>query len=185
MLIPIVVGTWFAFKYTLRKRAIRMERANLNYGALARMTRDGGFWVSELTITINGSHITNLRSQVILIIRLSAVPSHFSTAVFSTCDVNFWYFVIATFLSLPKQIFLVYLGVLVLQKDKNNTVQTVVFVSLFIVTMIMAGWIWYKMRGIKKVLLREQDERRVANAKTHEGIDGEWSHAIVGPEGGL
>lgn len=39
------VGTWFAFTYLFRRRAIKLERTNLNYGALARLTRDGGFWV--------------------------------------------------------------------------------------------------------------------------------------------
>lgn len=41
----VVVGTWFAFKYALRRKAAKLERTNLNYGALARLTRDGGFWV--------------------------------------------------------------------------------------------------------------------------------------------
>lgn len=44
----IAVGTWFAFKYTLRRKAQKLERTNLNYGALARLTRDGGFWVCPL-----------------------------------------------------------------------------------------------------------------------------------------
>jgi uncharacterized membrane protein YdjX (TVP38/TMEM64 family) len=44
------VGTWFAFKYTLRRKAAKMERTNLNYGALARLTRDGGFWVRRWSI---------------------------------------------------------------------------------------------------------------------------------------
>jgi uncharacterized membrane protein YdjX (TVP38/TMEM64 family) len=39
------VGTWFAFMSLLRRKAEKLERTNLNYGALARLTRDGGFWV--------------------------------------------------------------------------------------------------------------------------------------------
>jgi hypothetical protein len=143
------VGTWFAFKYALRRKAIKLERTNLNYGALARLTRDGGFWI-------------------VLIIRLSAIPAHFSTAVFSTCDVNFFYFVIATLLSLPKQIFLVYLGVLLLQENSNNFIKTAIFGAVFVMTIVMAGWIWYKMRNIKKTLLEEQDSRRVERMKREE-----------------
>jgi hypothetical protein len=41
------VGTWFAFKYLFRRKAEKLERTNINYGALARLTRDGGFWVSH------------------------------------------------------------------------------------------------------------------------------------------
>jgi uncharacterized membrane protein YdjX (TVP38/TMEM64 family) len=143
------VGTWFAFKYALRRKAIKLERTNLNYGALARLTRDGGFWI-------------------VLIIRLSAIPAHFSTAVFSTCNVNFFYFVIATLLSLPKQIFLVYLGVLLLQENSNNLIKTLIFGAVFVMTIVMAGWIWFKLRNIKKILLEEQEIRRMERLRKEE-----------------
>lgn len=39
------VGTWFAFKKVFRKKAEKMERTNLTYGAMAKLCRDGGFWV--------------------------------------------------------------------------------------------------------------------------------------------
>jgi uncharacterized membrane protein YdjX (TVP38/TMEM64 family) len=158
------IGTWFAFKYALRRRAAKLERTNLNYGALARVTREGGFWI-------------------ILVIRLSAIPSHFSTAVFSTCDVNFWFFVISTFLSLPKQIFLVYLGVLLVQDKKDSTSQTIMFGAVFVLSIVMAVWIWYKMRAVKKVLLEEQATRQAEKSRPSEKEvdDGEWTHVIGGP----
>jgi hypothetical protein len=141
-----LVGTWFAFKYTLRNKAIKLERTNLNYGAMARLTRDGGFFI-------------------VLVIRLSAIPAHFSTAVFSTCDVKFWFFVVATLLSLPKQIFLVYLGVLLVQDSSDSVIKTLMFGAVFIITVAMGVWIWFKMRAIKKVLLEEQEQRRVKSAQ--------------------
>jgi uncharacterized membrane protein YdjX (TVP38/TMEM64 family) len=146
LLTHLVVGTWFAFKYTLRNKAIKLERTNLNYGAMARLTRDGGF-------------------IIVLVIRLSAIPAHFSTAVFSTCDVKFWFFVVATLLSLPKQIFLVYLGVLLVQDSSDSVVKTLMFGAVFIITVAMGVWIWLKMRAIKKVLLEEQEQRRVKSAQ--------------------
>ncbi|KAF2015356.1 hypothetical protein BU24DRAFT_461609 [Aaosphaeria arxii CBS 175.79] len=163
------IATWFAFKHALRRRAQKLERTNLNYGALARLTRDGGFWI-------------------VLLIRFSAIPSHFSTAVFSTCDVKFWHFVVSTFLSLPKQIFLVYLGVLLVQDKKDSLTQTIMFVSAFIITIVMAGWIWFKMKGIKKVLLDEQAQRN-AQLQTKGGEkeadferhDDTWSTVILRP----
>ncbi|EGS19521.1 uncharacterized protein CTHT_0049940 [Thermochaetoides thermophila DSM 1495] len=147
------LGTWFAFTYLFRRRAIKLERTNLNYGALARLTRDGGFWI-------------------IFIIRLSAIPSHFSTAVFSTCGVRFWSFALATFLTLPKQIFLVYLGTLLVETDPSGNqnkkedptttiIKDVVFGVVFVVTVVMAGYIYVHMRRVKKVLLAEQEERRI------------------------
>ncbi|KAB5585527.1 snare associated Golgi protein-domain-containing protein [Coniochaeta sp. 2T2.1] len=135
------VGTWFAFKHALRRRAIKLERTNLNYGALARMTRDGGFWI-------------------VLVIRFSVIPSHFSTAVFSTCDVNFWYFCIATLLTLPKQIILVYLGVLFLNQQTGNVEKGLIFGVGGAATVALGVYVWWKMGAIKKTLLEEQAERR-------------------------
>jgi hypothetical protein len=149
MLILISVGTWYAFKYAFRSKAFKMERTNLNYGAMARLTRDGGFFI-------------------VLVIRLSAIPAHFSTAVFSTCDVKFWHFVVATFLSLPKQIFLVYLGVLLLQESNDDLIKTVMFGAIFIITIAMGVWIYMKMRTVKKTLLEEQELRRVKKAEAVE-----------------
>ncbi|KAF1954326.1 hypothetical protein CC80DRAFT_536845 [Byssothecium circinans] len=135
------IGTWYAFMYTLRRRAEKLERTNLNYGALARLTRDGGFWI-------------------VLLIRLSAVPSHFSTAVFSTCNVKFWHFFVATLLSLPKQIFLVYLGVLLVQRSESNLVQNIMFGIVFAISLVLGVYIWIKMKKIKAVLMDEQNKRR-------------------------
>ncbi|KAI2475442.1 SNARE-assoc multi-domain protein [Pyrenophora tritici-repentis] len=143
------VGTWYAFKYAFRNKALKLERTNLNYGAMARLTRDGGFFI-------------------VLIIRLSAIPAHFSTAVFSTCDVKFWHFFVATFLSLPKQIFLVYLGVLLLQESNDDVIKTVMFGAIFVITIAMGAWIYMKMRTVKKVLLEEQELRRVKKAEAVE-----------------
>ncbi|KAK4182050.1 snare associated Golgi protein-domain-containing protein [Podospora australis] len=135
------VGTWFAFKYLFRKKSEKLERTNLNYGALARITRDGGFWI-------------------VMVIRFSAIPTHFSTAVFSTCDVRFWIFATATFLTLPKQIFLVYLGVLLLKDKPDDSAKDIVFGVAFVLTIAMAVWIGIKMQKVKKVLLEEQTQRR-------------------------
>jgi hypothetical protein len=145
------VGTWFAFKHLFRRKAQELERKNLNYGALARLTRDEGFWI-------------------VLIIRLSAVPSHFSTAVFSTCDVRFWHFFLSTFLSLPKQVVLVYLGVLLVQNNEDNVIKTVMFGIIFVITIILGVWIYIKMNKVKKVLLDEQEQRRVKKAETVEMV---------------
>ncbi|KAF2849461.1 hypothetical protein T440DRAFT_533528 [Plenodomus tracheiphilus IPT5] len=143
------IGTWFAFKHLFRRKAHKMERTNLNYGAMARLTRDGGF-------------------LIVLIIRLSAIPAHFSTAVFSTCDVKFWHFVVATFASLPKQIFLVYLGVLLVKESDDSVIKTVMFGLVFVITVAMGVWIYMKMRNIKKILIEEQELRRVKRAEAVE-----------------
>lgn len=74
-----------------------------------------------------------------------------------------------------------YLGVLFVQKNKNSSIKTVVFVLVFIATAVMAAWIWWKMRAIKKVLLEEQAERRAVKLKQEESesSDQEWN-AVAG-----
>lgn len=126
---------------------MKLERTNLNYGALARFTRDGGF-------------------LVVLIIRFSIIPSHFSTAVFSTCNVEFWHFAVATFLTLPKQIVIVYVGVLLAQQQsKNNTVNNVVLAITITITVVAGVYVYRKMGATKKVLLEEQAARLDAKAR--------------------
>lgn len=105
-------------------------------------------------------------------IRFSAIPSHFSTAVFSTCGVRFRSFAFATFVTLPKQIFLVYLGVLLLQDKPDHSAKNILFGVAFAVTIVMAGYIWYKMRAIKKVLLAEQAARKEARLREAGGVSG-------------
>jgi hypothetical protein len=58
----IIVGTWFAFKYAFRNKAAKMERTDLNYGALARVTRDGGFLVLSNPFFPEDAILTSLRS---------------------------------------------------------------------------------------------------------------------------
>lgn len=93
-------------------------------------------------------------------IRLSIIPSHMSTAVFSTCDVKFWHFVVSTFFTLPKQLILVYLGVLLVGGKSDFWVKFGLFGVVGIITVAAAAWIWYKMASIKKDLLARQERRR-------------------------
>lgn len=51
------IGNFYAFRYCLRGRAIKMEKKNPSYACLARVVRDGGFLVA-------------------FVVRLSAIPGH-------------------------------------------------------------------------------------------------------------
>ncbi|KUI71089.1 Golgi apparatus membrane protein TVP38 [Cytospora mali] len=135
------IGTWFAFKKAFRRKAEKMEMTNLTYGSMARLCREGGFWI-------------------VLIIRLSIIPSHMSTAVFSTCDVKFWRFAVSTFLTLPKQLILVYLGVLLVQEQDDSVIKDALFAVAGLVTVAAAVWIWFKMKKYKTQLLEEQAQRQ-------------------------
>jgi hypothetical protein len=73
---------------------------------------------------------------------------------------------VSTFLSLPKQIVLVYLGVLLVANNDDNAIKTVMFLVLGIITIVLGVWIYIKMRKVKKVLLDEQELRRVKKAES-------------------
>ncbi|KAJ7736748.1 hypothetical protein DFH07DRAFT_753278 [Mycena maculata] len=79
------IANFFTFKYTCSTRNDKIEAKNLDYGLMAYVVRRGGF-------------------LIVLIIRYSAVPPHFATALFATVGVSFWIFFTAAILSLPKQI---------------------------------------------------------------------------------
>jgi hypothetical protein len=100
--------------------------------------------------------------------------------------VKFWHFALATFLTLPKQIIIVYFGVLLVQETKNDTINTVVLAITFLFTIIAGVYIYLKMRKTKVILLREQEERAALRRakkeqKEHEpehmdfGLNAEWS----------
>lgn len=103
-------------------------------------------------------------------IRFSIIPSHLSTAVFSTCDVKFWHFTVSTFLTLPKQLILVYLGVLLVQEQDGATVKNALFAVAGVVTVLAGVWIWFKMAKYKKQLLAEQAERQANKEAQRLGL---------------
>ncbi|KAJ6260053.1 hypothetical protein Dda_5699 [Drechslerella dactyloides] len=139
------VGTYYAFKGFLRHRAEKEELRNLNYASLATVTREGGIWF-------------------VFIARLSAIPSHLTTAVFSTCGISVWAFLVATFLSLPKQA--------VMNDPKSGkTASNVVLAITFAVTIFAAAYVYWKMRQVRPRLLAEAEVLR--NAAGGYDVDGE------------
>lgn len=118
--------------------------------------REGGFWI-------------------VFMARLSAIPGHFTTAVFATCGMNVWIFIIATFVTLPKQLITVYLGVLIHNKDtstKNKVVSYTVLAVGFrefppapllpqplpsshpVVTVYAAWYIYHQMHKVRVIVWR-------------------------------
>ncbi|EIW76978.1 hypothetical protein CONPUDRAFT_110730 [Coniophora puteana RWD-64-598 SS2] len=79
------------FKYALHSYGERAQRKSISFAAFCNVIRKGGF-------------------RVILASRFSAVPPHFTTAVYATCQVKLWQFLLAAVLSLPKQLASVFIG---------------------------------------------------------------------------
>ncbi|KAL1950003.1 hypothetical protein VTO73DRAFT_8884 [Trametes versicolor] len=144
------VGNFYAFKYCCAARGEKLEKNKLSYACLARVVREGGF-------------------KIALIARLSAIPGHFTTAVFSTCGMGIWTFSIAAILSLPKQFITVYLGVALEQSEdgQSNTRDTIIKdVVLGATTLITFGAMWYiyhKMNQAKPRVI--YDRRKARQAK--------------------
>ncbi|KAF8906988.1 hypothetical protein CPB84DRAFT_1769149 [Gymnopilus junonius] len=140
------VGNFYAFKYCCRSRGEKLEKTKISYACLARVVRDGGF-------------------KIALIARLSAIPGHFTTAIFSTCGMNIFVFSIAAILSSPKQFITVYLGVILaqtstgVQDTKSKIISDTVLAITFIVTIAA---MWYILRQMNKVKPQVIYERRKA-----------------------
>lgn len=98
---------------------------------MTRVIQEGGFWV-------------------IFVARLSAIPGHLTTAVFSTCGVGFWTFTMTAILTTPKQLQIVYLGTIFNQSDEEEgTTEKIVsygvLIFSFIVTIVAAWWLYRKV----------------------------------------
>ncbi|KAF8829897.1 hypothetical protein HHX47_DHR2000067 [Lentinula edodes] len=142
-----------AFKYCCRARGEKMEKTNISYACLAKVVRDGGF-------------------KIALIARLSAIPGHFTTAVFSTCGMNVFVFSIAAILSLPKQFITVYLGVILgeaagQESTKQKLISDGVVAITVIVTIAACWYLLRKMNQVKPDIIYAR--RKARQAKLNSG----------------
>lgn len=55
-------------------------------------------------------------------------------------------------------------------KDDDSTIKTVMFLVLGVITIALGVWIYIKMRVVKKVLMDEQEERRVRKMENVEMV---------------
>ena len=98
---------------------------------------------------------------IIFIVRLSVLPSHFSTAVFATCGLSFWLFIIASLITLPKQLVIVYLGVLIGENStdtKGRKIQDIVLGITALITILCAVYIWWKLKKVRKEMIDEAEQ---------------------------
>ncbi|OCH86161.1 hypothetical protein OBBRIDRAFT_797454 [Obba rivulosa] len=142
------LGNFYAFKYCCSARGEKLERTDTRYACLARVVRDGGF-------------------KIALIARFSAIPGHFTTAVFSTCGMSVWTFSIAAILSLPKQLVTVYLGVALEQSEtgsstRDKIVKDAVLAGTTIITFVAMWYIYKKMNDAKPLVIHDRRKARQA-----------------------
>lgn len=138
------------------------ETKSLNYACLAHIVRHGSF-------------------MVVIMARLSAIPGHFTTAIFASVGMSIWIFALAAFLTLPKQLAIVYLGALLNKEDPNSTntsadrVKTIVSDAVlavsFLITVGAAIFLYMKMRKVRVLVARER--RKAAKEKALKELAGE------------
>lgn len=149
------VGNFYAFKYCCHARGEKLEKTKIWYACLAQVVRDGGF-------------------KIALIARLSAIPGHFTTAVFSTCGMGILVFSLAAILSSPKQFITVYLGVILAESNaggqdkKSKIISDVVVVLTFIITIIAMWYILHKMNAAKPQIIYNKRKARQAKLQRAE-----------------
>ncbi|KAH8922294.1 hypothetical protein BT69DRAFT_1180359, partial [Atractiella rhizophila] len=143
ILIGLIWGLWIGFGITsagtligelgnfylfmlLQKLADKYERKNMQWALLAHIVREGGF-------------------KIVLACRYSAIPSHLTTAIFSTCGTGFWAFTIAAILSLPQKLPFVYAGV-IFESSADGTETTsdrIIFATTFGGTIVVTLIVMY------------------------------------------
>lgn len=169
------LGNFYAFKYCCRARGDKLEKENMNYACLAKVVRDGGF-------------------KIALICRLSVMPGHFTTAIFSTCGMNVLTFSIACILSLPKQLITVYIGVIIEESGTGTETAKDKLISdavLAVTVAITCAAMWYllrKMRQVKPDIIYARRKARQAKLEradfTPYGISNDSSNSVIfNPQG--
>ncbi|TFK66091.1 hypothetical protein BDN72DRAFT_844792 [Pluteus cervinus] len=153
------IGNFYAFKYLFRKRAEKLEREKLMYACLAKAVREGGF-------------------KIALAARLSAIPGHFTTAVFSTCGMNIIVFSCAAILSLPKQFLTVYLGVILHESgsgaqpsSQSKAVTDSVLVVTLLITAFAMWYILHEMNKVKPAIIMKRRQDRKLKKMQELGLD--------------
>ncbi|WVF68958.1 hypothetical protein IAT40_003732 [Kwoniella sp. CBS 6097] len=125
------------FKHWCRHRAERMTRKSLNYACLSEAIREGGFLMAW-------------------IVRLSVIPTHYSTAVLAVCGLKTWQFILALILALPKQLISVYVGVVLGQTNastNSHVVSDCVFAACALITLGALWFIYKRMIKVRKGVL--------------------------------
>ncbi|KAI0035821.1 hypothetical protein K488DRAFT_20318, partial [Vararia minispora EC-137] len=141
------VASFYAFRYACRGRADKVIEKSIEFGLLKRIVQEGGFVIA-------------------IMIRLSAIPPHFATVVFSLCGMNILIFLVAAILTLPRQLAAVYLGVASqAQADHTETgaqraLNWIIIAVTIVVTIVSMRYIDHKVNKAKPSFIHERQKAR-------------------------
>ncbi|KAK4051385.1 hypothetical protein OIV83_002869 [Microbotryomycetes sp. JL201] len=143
------MACYIMFKYFFSAKAAKIEQKSIFYACVARMMREGGLWI-------------------LVVVRFSAIPGHVVTAMQSTIGVGILKYSLAVIITLPKQLAIVYLGVMFGETDATEDQATVnkqrkISLSVLFLTALMtvlALYIVYmRARALYPQILLEQKAR--------------------------
>ncbi|KDQ59612.1 hypothetical protein JAAARDRAFT_626867 [Jaapia argillacea MUCL 33604] len=141
------IANFFTFKYSCKTRSAKLEKKSIFYAALSQVVREGGI-------------------KIALIVRYSAVPSHFATVVFATCGMNFLTFIIATVLSLPQILVQTFIGVSLAgssdTKDNKlmHILNIIVVIALVIITYVAMRYVKKRLREAMPAVIHARRKAR-------------------------
>ncbi|KAK7028301.1 hypothetical protein R3P38DRAFT_3314789 [Favolaschia claudopus] len=141
------IASYCVFKYACSARGQKLEENNIEYGAIAHIVRERGFWI-------------------VLVMRYSAIPAHLSTPMFATVGVPPLVFLLAAILSVPKSFVAVYVGWSARPENDNSELakimsKVVLGISLCI-TLATLYWLYRKMEAAKEAYIYSRRKARQA-----------------------
>ncbi|KAI0636339.1 snare associated Golgi protein-domain-containing protein [Trametes polyzona] len=148
------LANYLVFRWFCMARGRKWEETKLQYALLSEVVRQGGFLIA-------------------LVIRYSAVPGHFTTAVFASCGMGLWTFLAAAVLSLPKQFVTVYLGAAQTEGKEDKTTKTVKIVVILItiaVTIFAMQYVKAQTEKIKEEVVYRRRKTRQAKIRAAAGL---------------
>ncbi|KAI0636340.1 hypothetical protein C8Q77DRAFT_1156028 [Trametes polyzona] len=138
------LGNLFVFRWCCASYGRKWEDKYVNYAVLAQVVREGGFLVPT-------------------VMRYTSYPGHLLTAIFATCGMTVWEFLISAVLSLPKQLAAVYLGVAQSGSHLSSKGLAGLKAGIIVgITLLTYAALWYVGTKIERVKVKVVYARRKA-----------------------
>jgi len=152
------LANFFTFKYCCRTRSEKIRSTNIRYACLSKVVQEGGV-------------------KVAIIARYSVIPEHIITAIFATCGMSLWTFVISAIASMPKQFINVYIGVTFESTangssgGKSQLINTIVTVLTIAVTIFAMRYMRAQVNAVKADVIYARRKARQVHTSTKYGND--------------
>ncbi|KZV66237.1 hypothetical protein PENSPDRAFT_689185 [Peniophora sp. CONT] len=163
------IANFYAFRICLKTRAEKYEQKNVKYGVLAQVVREGGFFF-------------------VVMCRLSALPAHFTTVLFTLSGINIFVFTAAAVISLVKVFASVYIGVAARQSadgqenKKTKIINYVIIGVTILITLVAMRYINAKVDAAKPAFIYARRKSRQHQPMSIHAENGE-GFQIAAPKG--